>query len=137
MNELGIFKFDQRHSWFEGQADWLGKKCTVYLDTDIKGGQTADKAFQHLKTLYADLQEWDKKFRTYAAEELTDFINELFYEENPLTEQQFAERLFVAEMRISPSGEIVVYYVDEIFDGQAVQVLINSEGELILAELEG
>lgn len=134
---LGEFVLDRQFSWFEGVIEWLGEECSVFLETDEEDGDTADKTFAVLKELCMDLKEWDCKFRVYAAAELTELANEWLQEEETddesvvITKEEFAGRLAIREVSITPDGDLTLYYNDDdMFWGHAVEVDANISGEM-------
>lgn len=141
---LGIFELDRQFSSFQGDMEWLGGTCSVFLETDEEDGDTARKALEVLIELHRDLKNWDDKFRRYAAEKLTDLANQWLQEEedsgnsDPITEETFAERLEISEVSITPDGEITLYYNDDdMFWGHAVEVDANINGEILDANIVG
>ena len=126
-SQLGKFTLNREFSWFEGSVDWLGQDCSVTLDTDRDGGKTANRAFAYLKTLYSDLENWDIKFRKYAVQECLETANEWSQEDDEITEDDFFEMIYIAELSINPRGDLVLYYIEdrEIFGGHAIQISVN------------
>lgn len=136
--KLGKFVLDRKFSWFEGDVDWLGDKCSVSLETDEEDGDTAEKALCTLKELYKDLKSWDNKFRTYAADNLTDLANDWLEEDDDsdhdttaITKENFADRIQISEVSITPKGDITLYYNDDdMFWGHAVEIDANINGDI-------
>lgn len=144
-DELGKFVLDRSLSWFEGSVEWLGDKCSVSLNTDEEDGDTAIKALSVLKELCNDLKNWDNRFRTYAADKLTDLANDWRQEEEksdedgePITKDEFANRIEISELTITPDGDLTLYYNDDdMFWGHAVEIDANIDGELSDADIVG
>lgn len=141
---LGEFELNRQFSFFEGDIQWLGATCSVYLETDEEDGDTARQAMEVLKKLHSDLKRWDDSFRRFAAEKLTDLANDWLQEEEgdetpaAITKEAFADRLEISELSISPDGDITIYYNDDdMFWGHAVEVDANISGELSDAEIVG
>lgn len=144
---LGKFELDRQFSWFSGNIDWLGDECSVSLETDEEDGETANKAFEVLKQLYGSLREWDNKLRTFAAAQLTDLANDWLDEdidedsgEEPaeITEKDFADRIFIGELTISPDGDLTLYYNDDdMFYGHVILIDANINGEISDANIAG
>lgn len=137
--EIGKLTLNREYSWFEGNIDWLGHDCTVMLQTDRDGGKSANKAFAHLKSLYADIAAWDETFRKFAAAKLIETANEWSMDDAEITETQFAGMLHISELSISPRGEITAYYVEDqdIFGGHAIEISATVKGKLTYADLVG
>mgnify|MGYP003266472484 CR=1 FL=1 len=139
---IGNFALNRKFSCFEGHIAWMGASCSVMLDTDEEDGDTAEQAMTALKKFYSEQERWDKAWRSYAAKELTDLANEWQAEDDaqncePLTKQIFAQRLALSEMSISVSGDITLYYDDDMFWGHAVEVDANADGEILSAQIVG
>lgn len=141
---LGKFELDRQLSLFEGEIEWLGEDCGVFLETDEEDGDTAWKALQILQKLHKDLENWDGKFRRYAAEKLTDLANEWLAEDeeqagaDPITKDIFARRLEISEISIAPDGHITVYYHDDdMFWGHVVEIDVNIRDGILSANIAG
>lgn len=141
---LGKFKLDRQFASFEGEIEWLGEDCGVFLETDEEDGDTAWKALRVLRELHKDLESWDSKFRQYAAEKLTDLANEWLAEDeeqagaDPITKDAFAGRLEISEISIAPDGDITVYYHDDdMFWGHVVEIDANIREGILNANIAG
>lgn len=141
---LGKFELDRQFSFFEGDMEWLGEDCGVFLETDEEDGDTAWKALQVLQEIHKDLENWDSKFRRFAAEKLTDLANEWLAEDeeqegaDPITKDIFAGRLEISEISIAPDGDITVYYYDDdMFWGHAVEIRANIKKGILSANIAG
>lgn len=145
---LGKFILERQFSWFSGNIDWLGNGCVVYLETDEEDGDTSEKAFNILKELYKDLEKWDNKFRTFAAEQLTELANDWldgtyddesnYSEPEEITEEDFARRISIDELTVYPDGDLTLYYNDDdMFYGHVIAIDANINGELKSADIEG
>ena len=115
--KAGILSHEKGHlEWLvKGDVDWLGSPCKVFLETDRVDGKNAKKSLAVLKELYLKVQEWDERFRRYTAESLTDEVNEWQQEDGgedmvPVTEADFAARLGISELVITPDGDITIFY---------------------------
>ena len=114
--KAGILSHEKGHlEWLvKGDVDWLGRPCRVFLETDRVDGKNAKKSLAVLKELYLKVQEWDERFRRYAAESLTDEVNEWQQEDGgedmvPVTEADFAAGLGISELVITPDGDITIF----------------------------
>lgn len=138
-SEIGKLTLNREYSWFEGNIDWLGYNCEVQLETDRDGGKSANRAFAHLKSLYADIVAWDAKFRKFAAAELIEAVSEWSMNGEKITEKQFADIIYISELSINPRGEITAYYVEDkdILGGHAIEISAAIKGKLEYASLVG
>ncbi|MCH5348929.1 MAG: DUF2262 domain-containing protein [Oscillospiraceae bacterium] len=138
-HKIGKFTLNRELSLFKGNIDWLGHDCSVHLETDRDGGKSANKAFTHLKSLYADIFAWDEKFRRFAAVEMIETANEWSTDDEVITEEQFADMIYISELAIDPRGEITAYYSEDkdIFGGHAIAISAAINGNLKYANLVG
>ena len=148
---LGTFALDRQFSWFEGTIDWLGTACHVSLRTDEEDGETAAKAYSHLKKLYENLREWDEKFRLFAAGELWELANDWYgcddenwdeddedADEIHITKEQFFHRISIESISIYPSGNFTLYYdADDMFTDHAIEIEADLNGEMKSADIVG
>lgn len=137
--EIGKLTLNMELSCFEGNIDWLEYSCSVLIETDRDGGKTAKKSFAHLKTLHSDIAAWDDKFRKFASAKLIETINEWSVNNEEITEEKFADIIYISELSISPRGEITAYYIEDkdLFGGHAIEILADIKGKLEYADLVG
>ena len=133
--DCGTFTLERRFNWFAGTVDWLGEDCHVILECDEENGTTADRALAQFKNIYANLKEWDQKFRAFAAEKLTELANdwqdEGYDDEDgealaAITEESFAGRITISELSIDAEGDYEVYYDDDDMFGDHVIIVRGS-----------
>lgn len=141
---LGEYTLDRHLSWFEGEIQRPEIECTVYLETDEEDGETAEKSLKVLRDLYNDFENYDEKFRSYAAKELTELANDWLEDEEDsedieeITEKDFAERIEISELTVSPDGDLTIYYNDDdMFWGHAIEVRANIDGTIDCADMVG
>ncbi len=145
----GTFSLERSFGWFTGTIDWLGEECSVSLECDEEdaeaGTETAKGALAVLHMIYGNLGEWDEKFRSFAAEQLTELANDWLsdsedFEEGgtEITKEAFAKRIEISEMTISPDGNYEVYYNDDdMFWGHVIIVSGNTETGMEDAQIAG
>lgn len=143
-NEIGKFTLDRSFSWFLGTMDWFGYEFDICLETDTDNGDTADKSFEVLKTLYEKRSDWDEKLKNFAADKLlknaNDWLKDDDSEDKPdeITKESFIEKIWLESIVISPNGDMVCYYYDDdMFWGHVIQVEANISGELQDAYIAG
>lgn len=145
--DCGTFTLERHFNWFAGTVDWLGENCHVTLECDEENGTTADRALTQFKNIYANLKEWDQKFRAFAAEKLTenanDWQDEGYDDENgedlaAITEESFAGRIVISEFSIDAEGDYEVYYDDDdMFWGHVIIVSGSVDGGMEDAYIAG
>lgn len=137
--EIGKLKLNREFSWFEGNISWIGHDCAVKLKTDKYDGKSANRAFAHLKSLYADSYAWDEIFRKFAADKLTESANEWSINDEEISKEKFANMIYISALSINPRGEITAYYVEDkdIFGGHAIEISATIKGKLKRADIVG
>ncbi|ADZ83671.1 DUF2262 domain-containing protein [Cellulosilyticum lentocellum] len=143
---LGKFSLNRDYSWFEGEINWLGEKCSVSLGTDEEDGDSAEKAWTAFKQLYTNLKEWDQKVRYFAAKELTILANDWIMdsveegEEEPedITKDEFMRRMRISELAVESDGGLTLYYNDDnMFWGHVILIEANISGKITSAHIAG
>lgn len=136
-DEAGTFSLDRKYGVFEGKIDWLGASIEVsmYKDSD---GDTARAALNTLHLLYADVESWNRKLRSYAAEKLTELANDWRQGDTPeITKEKFASRIALTRICIYESGNFEMGYEDnDMFYGHWVIVYGDGNGQLDRATIE-
>ena len=99
---------------------------------DIEKKASWTRVINVMKKLAADQEIWDKSLRTFAAKELTRLANDWLAdddqtdrdsEKDPLTEEEFAQRILLTEFSVSPSGRFTAWYEDDdMFWGHVITV---------------
>ncbi len=145
--DCGTFSLERHFNWFVGTVDWLGEDCHVTLECDEENGTTADRALVQFKNIYANLKEWDQKFRAFASEKLTELANdwqdEGYDDEDgealaAITEESFAGRIVISEFSIDAEGDYEVYYDDDdMFWGHVIIVRGSVDGGMEDAYIAG
>lgn len=140
-NEVGTFVLNREFSWFEGAINWNGEDAIAYLETDVGSDDTARLAMKVLKKIMNNLAGYDAEYRAFAAQKLTSLANEWMEDAGledvkEITEDAFAKRMGIREIRISPSKEVSVFYDDDnMFWGHAIEIMIGSDGKIISADI--
>ena len=133
--DCGTFTLERHFNWFVGTVGWLGEDCHVTLECDEENGTTADRALAQFKNIYANLKEWDQKFRAFASGKLTELANdwqdEGYGDEDgealaAITEESFAGRIAISEFSIDAEGDYEVCYDDDDMFGNHVIIVSGS-----------
>jgi len=138
-DELGVFTLDKRFNIFENNIEWLGKKCLVSLEYDKKIDENAKKVLDILRNINSNINEYDEKFRNFAAEKLTSLANDWLEEgEERITKESFSKRIWINEISIRSDGSYSVYYNDDnIFLGHIIIIEGNIYSGLDYADIAG
>ena len=135
---LGELVLNKDYKMFEGQACWLNKVVYIFLD-DKDSWMQAQNA---LKELWANQQKWDTAMRKFAAKELTSLANDWQDEEEPeapdLTEADFAHRITLSSISMTPEGNYTADFDDDdMFWGHTVAVYGSLKEGIQQANMEG
>ena len=141
---FGKMTLDKQLGWYEGKADWLGERISVYISCEEKS--EAQKTLKKLEEMYSQAQKWDKEFRECAAKELTELANDWLMdsveddEEQPteITRSDFARRIKIESIELDDEGEFTVFFGDDdMFRGHSVVVYGSLENGAEEAQMEG
>ena len=119
---LGTLTLDREMSYFNGTCQWMGKDVQISLDVDIENHASWTRTRNVMKKLLAGQETWDKSLQALAARKLTTLANEWLTdndqtdrdpEKDPITEEEFARRIFLTEFTVSPGGSFTAWYEDD------------------------
>ena len=124
------------------RSDWLECEATVYLETDEEDGNTAENAIKSLENVVGDLVDNDLRYRKFAAQKLLSIANEWLSEEEEdaeeITEEEFVNRMKISEIIVSPDGSLSMMYNDgDLFFGHIIEILVETDGEILSANIAG
>jgi hypothetical protein len=141
-NILGEFTLDKRIDLFEKVTTWMSHPCNLYFDWN----EDADVMKLSLKTAHALFEkqnEWDKKLKIFAADELLELANEWLEDideagETEITKETFIDAMSIESISVFPDGEFEMYFFDgDIFGGHSIYVSGNVNGKLNSADIAG
>lgn len=124
---------------FEGSIPWCGEYIDIYISAD-DGEDTCEGGMKILNELAEKDAEWDKKVKTFAATTLTELARDWQADEDeePITEEAFAERITLCGIDISEDGDINFWFDDnDMFCGHSVMVSGTVEDGFTDAEIAG
>ena len=138
----GKFVLDRSMSWFEGEIELNGLDFTAFLETDEDNGETAELALKVFLKTAENFEDFDRKNKEFAADNLIDLAHEWQEsddgENEPLTREQFIEAIGVSEWTVTPYGNMTLYYYDgDIFWGHAIEINIDEDGNIEDADIAG
>lgn len=144
---LGTLTLDREMSVFNGICQWMGKEVHISLDVDMEKKASWTRVTNVMKKLIADQESWDKSLRALAARKLTALANEWLAdddqtdrdpEKDPITEEEFAQRILLTEFSVSPGGRFTAWYEDDdMFWGHVVTVDGTLKKGPIDADMQG
>ncbi len=132
---LGVFTLNRQVNWFEAGVDWLGTEISLVFDREEDRAGCAANA----RALLASAADWDRRVREYAAGELLDSANDWAEDgEEPITREQFMERMEPESVEIRADGSFEFWFADgEMFYGHSIHVTGNLEKGPDFAQMEG
>lgn len=137
-DELGEFVLDKRFNHIQGEINWLGNTCDIYLNC-VDDLNSYEACLKTLKEIYNDLEAYNKKFLEFACDKLLNVAND--WNENnekEITREEFINNLVITSCEIFKDGSYLISYsCEEMFCDQVVTVSGNIETGLNDACLEG
>lgn len=132
---LGVFTLNRQVNWFQTETDWLGTEISLVFDKDEDRAGCAANA----RTLLASAADWDRRVREYAAGELLDSANDWAEDgEEPITREQFMERMEPESVEVRADGSFEFWFADgEMFYGHSIHVTGDLEKGPDEAQMEG
>lgn len=145
--ELGDFTMQRAGVYveFSGQIMWLGKECEITLCPDAANVRTIDKSLEALKVFASSMDEWDRKVKDFAADELAEDDGMIYIytweseEGTPVSKEEFKRQLSLERINIEPSGNFCFSYEyksDEMIT-EHMYADGNISGEMKSASLDG
>lgn len=132
---LGTFTLNRQVNWFETNVDWLGTEISLVFDRD----EDRADCVRNAKALLAAAGDWDRRVREYAADELVSLANDWAEDgEEPITREQFMERMELESVEIRADGSFEFWFNDgEMFYGHSIHVTGDLEKGPGTAQMEG
>ena len=113
-------------------------KNHVIFAIDAHQSEKALKASKDiLKGIYDDLDNFTDKMKAYAVEKLLIIKNYswLEYEDKPLTAEEFLQRIYLSDITVTAENIDVTFNDDNIFYDHFINIITDSKGEFIAADL--
>jgi hypothetical protein len=135
--ELGKLRYEKEYDWYEGKLKVQKSDISIQLSTDEEGEVVS--SLKRATDFVGELGNHVELAKEYAAQKLLELKNETWIEdEEPLTSQQFQQRMILESISIAPDGEVSFYHNDgDLFWGHCILVTMDSENNFIGAEIAG
>jgi hypothetical protein len=137
--ELGTLRYEKEYDWYKGQIKIRQSDISIQLSIDEAGDVTS--ALNRAANLAGELENYAQLAKKYAAEGLLQIKNEAWLDdddEDPLTLEQFQQRMTLESISIYANGEVSFYHNDgDLFWGHCILVTMNSENNFTGAETAG
>ena len=144
---LGTLVLDREFSVFNGNCQWMGSSVCFSLSIDINKRGTWTRAVNVMRQLVSEQVSWDVSLKQMAANKLTAQANEWLADNDqtdrkpqiePITEDEFAQRILLTEFTVSPGGRFTAWYEDDdMFGGHVITVYASIKKGPIGAEMQG
>jgi hypothetical protein len=137
--ELGTLRYEEEYDWYEGQIKVQQSDISIQLLTDEEGEVAS--SLKRATDFVGKLAHHAELAKEYAAQNLLELKNETWIEddnEEPLTPEQFNQRMILESISIAPDGKVSFYHNDgDLFWGHCILVTMDSENNFIDAEIAG
>lgn len=144
---LGTLVLDREFSVFNGNCQWMGSSVCFSLSIDINKRGTWTRAVNVMRQLVSEQVSWDASLKQMAANKLTAQANEWLADNDqtdrklqidPITEDEFAQRILLTEFTVSPGGRFTAWYEDDdMFWGHVITEYASIKKGPIGAEMQG
>ncbi|WP_309738293.1 DUF2262 domain-containing protein [Chamaesiphon sp. OTE_20_metabat_361] len=137
--ELGTLRYENEYDWYKGQIKIRQSNVSIQLSVNEAGDVTS--AFNRAANLAGELDNYAQLAKEYAAEGLLQIKNETWLDDNdedPLTLEQFQQRMTLESIDIDSDGKVSFYHNDgDLFWGHCILVVMDSENNFTDAETAG
>lgn len=124
---FGTFIYDRRAGWYSGTVRWLGREIRLNLLSE-GDEQALEESIAVARALWSDAERWAARVETFAVAELLSLKNESWLEpdDEPLTREQFLERMSLESITVDPEENIDFWHHDgDLFWGHSIVVYAN------------
>lgn len=139
---LGQFELDKSIKVFQKKATWAGEECSLYFDWD-ENLDIQENALETAYVLFQQEDEWGKKIRDFASENLLDLANDWLQDNEDTELEEVTKDMFISSMSVDsisvyPDGDFEMYFLDgDMFWGHSIVVYGNINGVFTSAEIAG
>ncbi|WP_373543637.1 DUF2262 domain-containing protein [Chamaesiphon sp.] len=137
--ELGTLRYEEEYECYKGQLKAQQSELSIQLLTDEDGAVAS--ALKRATDFVKELDKHAQSARDYAVEGLLAIKNEIWIDdedEEPLTPEQFKERMVLDSISIDSDGAVSFYHNDgDLFWGHCILVTMDSENNFTIAEIAG
>ena len=144
---LGILQLNRDFDIFEGAVSWCSMEVILSLEVNPESKSSWSRARTAAKKLVVDMENWNKSMREFAANELTQLANDWLAQDeensrdakkNPITEEEFAQRISMTELTVTSGGSFTAFFdCDEMFVDHAVTIYGSLKKGIIGTNIEG
>jgi hypothetical protein len=136
---IGTLRYEKEYDWYKGKLKVRQSDISIQLSTDAENSVVV--ALKRATDLVGGLENYAQLAKEYAAQGLLEIKNETWIDdedEDPLTLEQFQQRMTLESICIDSDGAVSFYHNDgDLFWGHCILVTMNSENRFIEAEIAG
>ncbi|PSB39881.1 DUF2262 domain-containing protein [Chamaesiphon polymorphus] len=136
---IGTLRYEKEYDWYKGKLKIQQSDISIQLSTDAENSVAS--ALKRASNFVGEVENYARLAKEYAAECLLQIKNENWIDdedEEPLTPEQFQQRMTLESISIDADGEVSFYHNDgDLFWGHCILVTMNSENLFIGAETAG
>lgn len=130
---LGTFTLSRAMNWFQAELDWTGTSVQLVFDRD----EDQEESLAAARALWENREDWDRRIREFAAQQLLEQVNAALQEEEPVTGELLADALEAESIQVSGNGAVEFWLRHaELLFSQAIHVSASLAGGPTQAELE-
>lgn len=139
---LGRFELDKSVKLFEKKISWSGEEGRLYFDWD-ENVDIMKSALETANVLLKDPDDWNKKIKMYAAEELVELANEWLQDNeesdiDEITKEMFVDFMKLDSISVYPEGDFEIFFFDgDMFWGHYIIVNGNINEGFTSADIAG
>jgi len=118
---LGTFTLDRRVDWFTGDVVWAGESISL----NLSGAADAQDALRTAHALWQNQNEWNRRVRNFAVQELLPLKNDTWLDEDEaeLTPDEFEDRMTLESITVNADGSFDFWHNDgDLFWGHSIQI---------------
>ncbi|MGG3797632.1 DUF2262 domain-containing protein [Metabacillus fastidiosus] len=139
---FGKFELNKGIKIFEKEISWAREEGNLYFDWD-QDSNVMKSALETAYTLFNNQDEWSKKIRMYAAEELVELANDWLQDNDEaeideITKEMFVDFMTLDSISVYPEGDFEIFFFDgDMFLGHCIIVDGNINRDFNSAQIAG
>lgn len=133
-DEFGKFELDRNMHMYIGTVELFGIECELELEYDEEDSSAVSESMRHFKEIvYENKEQWDKKLRGYAANEIAGKYGERLN----MTAEEIFDRLKPSCIyAYSYGGFNVEFDDDDLLEGIEIEVETDENGNPASVEID-
>ncbi len=138
--------FCLRKGSLEGEIHWLEAPLSVSLFPEENASMDYGRSTQRLKAIAGDAEEWDRRLKTFAADQMADArgliavwgSEDTGEKPGEVTKEVFMQRIAPGFLWVYPDGSLYFNYdADGMFTDHAIGFTVDAQNRIQNCRLEG